>query len=431
MGNNSQLRQTDAAIISSGLLGYLLGASLSDAGLRVTVLELQGRLRGPETQPASLLCVPTLLKIQKAHGQDAVRLYAMQLQEQLRALTASPLPYVHSLPAYAFARTEEESTLLDRYEALLSGLMLPAHVTTDTGGGPFPAAQSLMMPGQAVVNVPWWIETLQLSIRRMGGRILTEVQHLELDGTQVLTEHGRLSARHIILDTDKPLGLHSRQLLALLESRLIAQCSLSPPWPLCSLQQSMDSTFHLLPSPGGASILWDAGRTGSAHLLHRCKQFPQRLSAGMPDWPQKSLQYFTHVISADGLPLIGILPETQHLFACGFGENAILGAMHAADTLTRRILGKTRMEDRMYEPNRIISRALQQTAQLRNVHRHATGMLHPHMPTCPHCGCKLRYFPPDQHWACAYCGSGYAAFGTALYGPAIRPAEISASHRPF
>ncbi len=429
MGRQPRLR-LDAAIVGGGLTGYLLGASLADAGVQVAVIELHGRAEEPAVEAASLLCSPMLGRIQTAYGPDAARMHVLRLQEQLRALTAAPLPYVQVSPAFTFALTSNEMALLARQHALLSGLHLPVRITQDTGGCPFPIEQSLFLPGQGVVNVTLWIEALRGSIRRLGGMIYSGIRHISLDGTQIHTEHGRINAPQIILTTDKPLDLRSRRLLSLLETHLFVHSELAAPWTLHSLQQSPDGAFQLLPTPRGAVATWDAGRLGTRPLQRRCRQFQHLLSTRMPDWQQESLRYSPQVISADGLPFIGILPGARYLFANGYGDCPILGAMHAADVLSRRMLGQLSPEDRLYEPDRAVPSALVNRTALRNARRYAAGMLRPNAPVCPHCGCRMRYFPPLQQWGCPFCGSAYTIFGRPACGPAVQSTRVSTRQRP-
>ena len=428
MGKQLRRRSLDAVIIGGGLTGFLLGAALADAGMQAAVLSLQGRTASPITEAATLLCPPMLARIQSAYGPDTARTHIQALQEQLRALTAFPLPYVQPLSAYAFTQTEAEATALTQQRDFLSGMLLPVSSAPDAGACPFPVTSALSLAGQATVNLPMWIDALRVSIRRLGGMIYDDVRLLSLNGMEIQTAQGRFEAPRIILATDKPLGLHSRRLLALLESRVCLHAKLTASWPMSGLHIASDGGCRLLPAPDGAWALWAAGRVGSRQLAHQHRRFQDYLSSRMPDWQHDGIQHTVQTFSTDGLPFIGTLPGTQYLFACGYGGCPVLGAMHAADVLTRRLTGRLRPEDRLYAPDRAIPGMLVKRSVRRNVFRYGTGMLRLNAPACAHCGCRMRYFPPGQSWGCPWCGSEFSFIGQPVSGPAIHSAGVSIGH---
>lgn len=426
MGKCSGLCRADAAIVGGGLTGLLLGASLTHEGMRVVILDAGSGASQACTGAATIMIAPVLQRIEAVHGAEAARQHASALQSQLTALTTAPLPYVQETPVYAFALHRELEHLKAQH-ALLMRMGLPVSIAPDAGGCPFPVALALVMQGQALVDVPRWMAALRTQILRSGGSIYGNSRVISVEDSRVCTAHGRAEAPLIILATGKPIGLRDRRLLSLLETHLIARCSLTGPFPLHSIQRAIQPDgLTLLPAAGEITAVWDMGRLGVRRQQARLKQFTRELEQRLPDWSRSELTFAPEVFSLDGLPVIGTLPGSRVLCACGYNGCGVLGAMHAASLLTRRILGHSRPEDAAYSPDRKLP-----AGSLRPpVQTHALGLLRRSAPPCPHCSCRMRYSIPAQEWECPWCGSAYTMLGHVLSGPAMRPAKVTVRQRP-
>lgn len=418
------LQRADAAIVGGGLTGLLLGASLAQEGLRVSIVDAADTDDGPDAAPASLLCGADLARVEALHGLSSARQYAAGLQSQLHMLLEQPRPYVQPALAYEYARQTADVPLLEARHSLYGRLGLPVGAAPDAGGCPFPVEQSLMAQGQAIVSLPQWQAALRASIQRRGGRIFTQSRVIGLEGTRVCTRQGCVDAPHVILTAGTPPGLRDRGLLALLETRMIAFCPLTSLFPLYHCQQDVRGLLTLTPTPQGAVAAWDASRLGAAGQDRRLAEFEQQLNALAPDWQHGHLQCRSSVLSLDGLPVIGALPGSQIL--CAAGLHGLLGSMHAAGLLTRRILGRTRPEDALYSPERAVPRRLIR----QNTARYTRNLLRRWSPACAHCTCRMRYSTHATHWACPCCGTRYDMLGRVLDGPGLLSARISIHQRP-
>lgn len=419
----------DAAIVGGGLTGLLLASSLCNEGLRVVVLECQPD--SCEYGAATLMLPAAFSRMIAIHGSDAACQYASALQSQLHALTAAPLSYVQELPACLYARQEATQPALQRQYEQLASLHLAVQRTSDAGGCPFPAAQTLLMQGQAVVHLSRWQQALRREIRRHGGKLYPVSRRLTLEGRSIHTPSFSVDAPHIILTTDIPLGLQDRHVLALLEPRIIACCKLICPYPLHSAQFPVASDeITLLPTPAGAIALWDAGPVGSRSQPASLTRFIHRLHTLLPDCQRGEIHFHSAVSTVDGLPIIGRLPASGLLCASGFGPHEVLGAMHAADVLSRRILGKASPADALYAPDRPLSAHVRRKAYGRAAGLHAASALRWYAPACAHCRCRLRYSNALQRWECPLCGTCYTILGQPLSGPGTIPARISLRQRP-
>lgn len=425
------LRRTDAAIIGGGLTGLLLAAGLTHEGLKCTIIDAGSGLREVDTGMASFLCSPLFARIEAVHGTTAARQYAAALIGQLRALLDTPLPYVQEIAAYRYARLADERPALEREFELMLRLGIPASIAPDAGGCPFPVNLSLVAQGQALVNLPRWQAALQARIIRRSGHIYHDSRVAAIEANRVTTPQGCVEASHIILTTGMPLGLQDHSMLSLLEPHLLAHCNLKGTVPLHTCQQSIQTgSLMLIPTPLGILASWDTGRTGMRQQLPRLQQFKHAMNLNLPEYKQCEMQYTRSVFSTDGLPLIGTLPGTQLLFASGYGECSILGAMHAAQVLTRRIIGRSLPEDGLYSPTRHIPHKLLQQHKKRMRALAFRSILHPHAPHCAHCSSRMRYSTTTQHWDCPFCGSSYTILGLPASGPTLKTAQVSVRQRP-
>lgn len=422
------LQRADAAIVGGGLTGLLLAASLTQSGMQVAVIDAADRSEEAVSGAASLLHAPVFARIEAAHGLAAAQQYADSLQSQLHAMLDTPLPYVRETPVYTYAETETTLPALKGQHQLLTSLHIPVSIAPDAGGCPFPVALSMTSQG-ALVDISRWKTALQASILRRRGTIHSDSRVIALDSTRVCTPQGCVDAPHIILTTGKPLGLRSRHMLTMLESRVIAHCELTAPFPLHSCQQSVwEGGLSLTPTAWGAIAALNAGRVGTRLAQERLLHFPQMLHSHLPDWQPGETRYSQAVLSADGLPIIGTMPGSRVLCAAGF--SGILGAMHAAEVLTRRILGHTLPEDAMYAPDRAVPRSILRPQIRRVTSMYARNMLRRSAPSCAHCACRMRFSTAAQQWQCPCCGTCYTMLGRVICGPGMRSAQVSVQQRP-
>lgn len=424
----SGLVRADTAIVGNRLTGLLLASSLSHAGLDVVVLELSQP--SCDTGLATLLDTTALARIAAIHGMEAARQHATALSTQLQALTDAPLSYVQTLPAYVYARHKRELPALQRQHALLTALGIPVQMAQDAGGCPFPVELSLLAQVQAVVDLPRWQRALRQEIRLRGSRVYPITRPISLDGRQLHTAQGHVEAPHIILTNDLVL-LREWRHLALQEHRLIAHCPLTSLYPLhsCQLPVSQEG-LTLIPAPGGALALWDAGPIGHREQQSSLSRFCPQLDTLLPDWQQGECHFSQSITTLDGLPVIGTMPGSGLLCASGLGRHGILGAMHAAEVLSRRILGHTRPTDALYAPDRRLPRACQKQINRRLAALHAANLLRRRAPFCAHCRSRMQYSPGLQRWECPLCGACCTILGQPLCGPGMQPVRVSPRQRP-
>lgn len=423
------LHRGDAAIVGGGLTGLLLASSLAQAGLRVLLLDTGECSIPPGTELATALCIPAYRQIEAIHGLEAARAYAADQMTLLNDLHSALTPYAKCAPAYLYARTERELAELQAQGELLQRLGVPFSTAPDAGGCPFPVELSLLTADQLLMDMPQWKSALLGNLRRHGGQHYRSCPITSLHSTKVCTPRGCLEAPHIIFAGCMPPALHRKNVSGLLERRSTLLCELRGPYPLHSIQQDIRADgLTLLPARKGATALWDAGHCGTHAHTNAAAAFEAALSTLLPDWQRGIIIEYDEIHAVDGLPMIGNLPGSRHLVATG--SRGILGAMHAAAVLTRRILGQSLPEDRLYAPDRVLPRWFIAQQQRQRKAQSFWDLFRFGAPSCPHCDRKMRYCPRRARWDCPACGSAFDMLGQVVCGPAMRPAILSARQRP-
>ena len=414
------------AVISGGFPALLLAAGLSDHGMHVIVLLHDEP--GCPSDAAVIWGSPALMRIREKFGLDEARRYTASLSSQLQALIEAHPPYVNITTAFLFARTEKDLSLLEAQYALMQELHLPVQHSTDVSGCPFPVRQTLLIRGQVCADIRRWMSALRRQLQRDGQRVLSH-RIVDISGYHILTTAGELETPLLVFAGEKPLGLRSPTLLSLLESRLSIHAHLTAAQPLESILLPLQQEeMLLLPSANGADFLWDGGRVGAAAQKRRMKQMEHILSQRLPDWMPAPWRVSHIVISSDGLPVIGTVPDASAgmhtLFSAGYDDHGVLGAMHASAVLMRLILGHASQEDRQFPPSRFFP-GKQQSSVFLPLKQRLSGT-----PACPLCRHRLRFGELTDCWECVCCGSAFDLFGHVKFGPAQQKADVSPRLRP-
>lgn len=425
------LQRADAAIVGAGLTGLLTGARLAHGGMQVVLVDSGDGEVPPCSAAATLMNPSAWERLAAARDMEAAGMHMLALQGQLQAMLTSPPPYVQETSAFLYARGPSECPVLENHLTLLEQLHLPATISPDAGGCPFPVDMSLMLHAQAAVDLPAWMAALRRTIMHKGGRIFLRSRVIGLDSQRVCTAKGCVDAPMIILCCGKPLGLRAREMLALLESRMQMLCTMTGSYPVHAVQiPAAPQGLTLCPAAGGITVSQDGLRCGERGQALLPARLEHQLAERLPDWRPGMLHQYTSVESMDGLPFIGLLPGTRHLFAAGYGAFGVLGAMHAAEVLTRRILAHPAPQDRLYAPDREIPSSVLKAARKRFQGLYWGNAWRRNAPACAHCGGRMRYLPAFQRWDCPCCGSAYTMLGMPIRSPGMRPARVSVRQRP-
>jgi len=436
------LHRADAVIVGGGFTGVNTAALLSQAGLRVILLEA-GELGGGATgacsgivtacmgqayQKAAELVNPEAAKTFSAMAQDALTALRFWIVSQGIACS------LQETEAYVYAFLERDLEALERLMKLAVRIGLPLAASQDAGGCPFPVELSLVMREQLLLDPLAYLTGTAEKAEAFGAQIFEHSRVRRISSGEVSTEGGVVEASQVILATGLPLGCGQNNVLALLEPQIRALCRLRGGAPLHTAHISIrEGGLGLRPLQGGLLASWTLGRTGEPHEK-RSHQLTRVLRGRLPEYEEEARILRQEVMSVDGLPLIGSVHQAQGpvLMAAGYDGWGLCGSFLAAQALTRLVLGSPLPEDAIYHPHRrppghrrVMIRGMKPILRAR-----AAGSLRLHAPRCPHMGCRLRYSHVTSRWECPCHGSTFGVLGENVTGPALRPAEVSARDRP-
>lgn len=434
------LKRADAAVVGGGLTGLFTALMLAKAGARVILLDEGGSGGSPALSTAQLgqqygvITAQAGLEAAKQHAQALLSL-TMAFPEEVRRLTGQPLPGAMETDVYSYAMLPEDLALLDAQMEAAVQLALPMTIAPDAGGCPFPVELSARMPGQWVFDGAALQRILAGRIRRLGGRVARGTRVVALEPGRVWTASGGVLAASVVLATGMPLGLGRKPMLSLLETRTLARCRLAGAHgiaaPLFTCQQSVrPGGFMLIPMRDGLDASFCLGRTGTKPQQERYALFERILAGRMPEWAPEDMRFTQEVRTADGLPMIGLLPGARGhvLFAAGQGGPA--GALLAAKILTRMLTGRAAPEDALYRPDRPLRPALRREIWRQGALLRGRNALRLRAPHCPGDGAHMRYSLAAERWECPLCGSVFDMLGRRISGTALKDADVSIRQRP-
>lgn len=424
------VHKADAAVVGGGWTGLLTAHFLAQRGIQVILLTAGEPGTRQQETPAILRPSASLLHAHAHHGEQVVA-HIAQLRHAMSHLPASLSPSIayQETDFYTYCRTPSQLFALRELQSFGKHFGLPCETAEDAGGCPFPVELSLRAPG-LLIDSASLSDALCRSIRQSGGDVFPHTRVLNANALQVFTADARVDAGCVLLCTGKPLGLTRRSLLAQLETRTIVHCRLTGPAPLHTAQfPAMPQDMTLLPVPGGAEALWDAGRTGTREAEERTARFVKLLRTRLPDWEAGPLHFRLHTISLDGLPVVGSFRTHNGHILCACGAADLPQALLCARALSRLALRKPSAADLALRPDRLLPRALRRR-QLIHLRRWRSFSVLRTTPRCSHCRCRLRYHARARWWGCPYCGSAFGVLGERLGGPALSDVPISAAQRP-
>lgn len=405
--------QTDVLIIGGGLAGILCAYTLTQAGADCLLIEADTICGGvTRNTTAKITSQHGLLygKLERQFGPEAARLYWKANEAALRRYRqlakAFPCDFAEK-PSYVYALDRPEA--LQAEMAALERLGIPA-AFADHVPLPFPTAGAIRFEGQGQFH--------PLKLAAGVARDLPIREHTAaraFEKNTVVTDHGRVRAKHIIVATHFPLlNKHGGYFLKLYQHRSY----------VLALEGAMDVRgMYLDAAENGISL-----RNYGPWLLlggggHRTGK-PGGGWAALEDFARK---YFPNAretcrwatqdcMTLDGVPYIGQYGRhTPGLYvATGFNKWGMTGSMVAAMVLSDLVQGKQNPYAAVFSPARTMLRP----QLLANLTEATASLLTVSKPRCPHMGCALKWNPRERTWDCPCHGSRFTEEGELLDNPA-------------
>jgi len=468
--------RADVLIVGGGITGATLALLLTDAGRSVVLLEAQRVGGGATGHSTGNLYQPV------ADGLHVLgeRWDAGVLREVVRARGEAIALIERNAHQFAFAcgfrrcalhwyaDTQHAQHFIEREHDAAQAGGLHAVLASEwdeplaTAVGPI-----LVVQGQAQFHPLLYVQALVAHAAARGCRVFERSPVLDIDAERcrVSTAHGTVSARHIVLATHSPKGLHGVQVEMLPQREYGIASPIggdTPAWPP-GIYWGRGADQHSVRSLQTADgefliVVGERHKTGQhaagerlAHLedmARRCFGV-QRVSHR---WSAQSYR------SADGLPYIGRLGSGL-LVATGFATDGLTWGTLAAMMLADEIEERANAWRELYRPDRVtplksarvvidesLSVARAYFERL-SAHGHArlaelgpgrativelehdtvaayrddAGRLFTVSPVCTHMKCMVHWNDVERSWDCPCHGSRFRPDGTVIEGPALAP----------
>ena len=469
----------DVAVVGGGITGVTTALELQQAGKRVILLEA-GRLlegvTGNTTAKVSSLHGLIYTDLVQLHGEDKAREYGEVQQaalEHIASVAGDVECDLVRVPSYTFATTEDKLEQVQHEAQIASELGLPATFVEDADL-PFDHLGAVRFDNQARFHPRAYLGELLRRFVAAGGVVHegTRVTGAQQSGdrVEVRAESGDVTAGHVVIATHLPIldraGFFARAFPV--RDYVVAGTVDESVLPDAQWLGGGESTY---------SLRWTARDDGPLLIVGGGHHVPGReetdgkfeeLTAWVREWAADFEPRYTwsaqDYTSADKLPFIGKLTPTSDriLTACAFGAWGMTNGTAAGMLLRDLVLGvenphaqlfdtnrrppvkswKTLLEENLKVGAKLVGDSLKpagsedpeslapgDAAILRVKGRKAAcsraqdGTLHVVSARCTHLGCVVGWNDAERSWDCPCHGSRFAADGTVLQGPAVKPLQ--------
>lgn len=405
--------ETEVLIIGGGMAGILCARELHAAGADYLLIEAD-RIAGGVTRN-------TTAKITSQHGlvysklvrefdEKTARGYYdanQQALKRLQELSQSIDCDFQEKENYLY--TVGDKGKLEEEYRVLKDLKIPAD-WTDCPALPFPVTGAIRFPKQAQFHPLKFLAGIAKDLNICEG-----TRAWAFAGNRVLTNHGRIRAKNIIVATHFPiLNKHGGYFLKLYQQRSYV-LALENAGDVAGMYLDAAENGLSLRNQGNLLLLGGGGhRTGKqGGGWETLEAFARKYYPGAKECARWATQ---DCMSLDGIPYIGQYGKrTSGLFvATGFNKWGMTSSMAAAMLLKDLVQGRENPYERMFDP----SRQMLRPQLFANGAESVGHLLKPTRPRCPHLGCALEWNPRERSWDCPCHGSRFSQEGKLLDNPA-------------
>lgn len=458
-------RSFDVAIVGGGIAGLTAAIELASAGRQVAVVEalrigrqVTGRSTAKITTQHSLIYD----HLTETRGRDAAKLYADANARGCAwigdAINRHRIACDYET-ANAFAYIDATRDRLPEIEAeaeaaLAVGLLADV---VDRTPLPFPTGGALRFSDQAQFNPARYLIGLAAAAKAAGVAVFEQsrVTAVEEDARwTVRSETGEITARDVFIATHIPMAGDDD-----FTGRTQPRCHTAMAFPIkqADAPEGMfigldDPTVSIRTGRQGDQLLlivlgarFETGHDGDvAQHFRRLRDWTsEHFAVGEPAWRWTNEDYET----ADRVPFIGAPGKRGFYIATGFNAWGISNGTAAGILISDLIQGRANDWAKLFDPKRRypddfnkggdsqskVKRVediaagegglITQGDETLAVWRDDAGELHAVCAACTHQGCEVTWNTADRTWDCPCHGSVFAADGSVIHGPAVKPLE--------
>ena len=404
--------RTDVLIIGGGITGLLCAHQLHQAGVDYVLVEADHICSGiTKNTTAKITSQHGLIyhKLIQRFGVEKARMYLdaneAALKEYRRLCKSIDCSFE---PKNSYVYSLDKSHKLAKELNALRRLGFHAEYE-DKLPLPFPTAGAVRFRHQAQFNPLKFLSEIAKELN-----IYENTKVRELAPNLAITEHGKITAKNIIVTTHFPfLNKHGSYFLKMYQHR------------------SYVIAYKNAPNVDGMYV--DESLRGLSFRNYKNMLLlgggDHRTGKHGGNWQELSTFAWTHYsntkevyrwatqdcMTLDEVPYIGQYSKnTPSLYvATGFNKWGMTSAMAAAMILRDIVLGK----ENLYAPVFCPSRSILRPQLIVNAFEATTNLLTPTTRRCPHLGCALKWNPVERSWDCPCHGSRFTYDGQLIDNP--------------
>lgn len=458
---------TEAAVIGGGLAGILIAFFLRQHNVNTIVLEAD-KIGSGQTQntTAKITSQHNVIysKLIKDFGEDKARQYAQAnqqaIEEYRRIIQGQNIDcFFKECPSYLYSQSPEDIQMLEQETDAASRLGIHAEFTTQTEL-PFSVAGAVKFYGQAQFHPLDFLQSISESLN-----IFENTKVITVEDNRILTEHGTVTAKHIIFASHFPFLNMPGFYFARMHQERSYVLALEKAAELEGMYLGVDTealsfrSFHdtLLLGGGGHRTGENSAGGKYSFLREKSAQFyPQ--SKEITQWSAQDC------MTLDSVPYIGqFASSTPNWYvATGFGKWGMTSSMVAAMLISGKIAGIDYLYGEIFSPLRftpapsaktflteagqaikglskqVFSLPQENVAALPaghggvveyndkkiGVYKDEQENIFAVSIRCPHLGCQLEWNPDEKSWDCPCHGSRFDYKGNLLNNPAQVNLEV-------
>ncbi len=416
----------EAVVIGSGMAGLLTAYLLKEQGLNVVVLE------GSTT--ASGVTKNTTAKITSQHdlvydrliqqfGAELAAQYAWANQRAIKKfrdiITENQIDCdFETKPAFVYSLRNAEAIEAETIAACKLGIEAEYVTSTDL---PFEVKAAVKFANQAQFNPLKFLKSISADLN-----IYEHTMAREIRDDVVITDHGRVTADHIVVATHYPFINIPGWYFARMHQERSYVIALKNAAQVNGMYIDEASDGYSFRNYGEYMLFGGAG--------HRTGKHPQKSSyetlrkAAKKIFPQSEECYHWSAqdcVTWDDVPYIGRYSASisNVYVATGFKKWGMSTSMASAMILTDAISGKQNDCAEVFTPQRFNASASVKnliTDVGHSVAGLSTGLFSAPSRRCAHLGCRLQWNPDEESWDCPCHGSRYTSDGKLIDNPAMK-----------
>lgn len=458
----------EAAVIGGGLVGILTAYFLKQRNVNTVVLEAAGIGSGQtQNTTAKITSQHDVIytKLLKAFGEEKARQYAQAneraVRDYRRIINEQNIDCsFQEHPAYLYAQNLQDAQTLEAEAAAAKDLGIKAEFVTQIEL-PFSVTGAVKFDQQAQLHPLAFLQAIARDVN-----IFERTRVIDVDANRVLTDHGTVTARHIVFATHFPFLNAPGFYFARMHQERSYVLALEHGAELPGMYLGVGAEGLSLRSFGSALLLGGGGhRTGENSAGGKYLFLREQAHQIYPESKEIGHWSAQDCMTLDGVPYIGqFSASTPHWYvATGFGKWGMTSSMVAATLIADKITGVENPCAEVFSPLRFTPSASMSafvtdmgqavkgiSKQVFSLPRADIEALPPghggvvecdgekvgvykdegeHIfivsTRCPHLGCQLEWNPDEKSWDCPCHGSRFDYKGNLLDNPAQENLEKS------